>query len=1354
MEKARRDHLRSKTGEARRLAERTLTQQLNRYGLFTDAEPLSLEEISLPDDHLGQYRRVLDAIRRDVRATSDQPKDITPEAVSRYVREAGSTWINRLAALRALEARGLLRPAAAFVSEDYAGLSPRANELREREPSLKPQEALRLGLENAFRELSTSVRVLFDLDDEQSLFWPDPVALRELLRIFSVDVTEADWREPDVLGWVYQYYNTDANDELKKRKKRTTGFKYQPDDIPIANQFYTPDWVVRVLADNTLGRTWLEMHGRAPQMCSSDETVADGSTLKRWRLEEHRLGIPHAADEADAFKQWLAEEPDPQRDLTVDRLCRFLVPLPSEAPPRPQKSVRELKVLDPACGSGHFLLYAFDVLFAMYREAEPTLPQAEIPALILENNLHGIDIDLRAAQLAAFALYLKARTTLAAIDPAAPLNVRRLNIVIADAHIGDDPRKAAFLDRYADAPEVQELYRKLLADVDNTNVLGSLLKVRAEFERLFGRISESSRRRAGEAGSLFAGRQQELFSVTQQQELRDVFTAHGGRQFRLEDLLDDLRAFEREVLPQQDIGARLFYTDLARTVGLVTLLSQRYDVVLMNPPYGDMAEAAKDYAKGNKQKKIGARYPRTHEDYATAFLDQAVDLLREDAFVGMLVSRSFMHLNAFEAVRTDLLWNDSRPELVLDLGRGILDRADVRVCASVVRKRPADKSATPVVFNRLAYFRDSERPARFLDTFPGYAARGADDNIEWFVSSLHSFQDVPGMPYAYWPSDTLRALFRANPPLDRDQRGVLVAGRPSEKVADAKQGLATADDSRFLRAWFEVPPHLIGRGKRWVPFVKGVRAVGFAGRIDVVVNWENDGRELKAWAGTLYGGSHWSRIIKNTDRYYEPGVTWPARSWRTRVFGLVPPDCIFSHTGTVILPKRDGASALYLCGVLNSLLLNALKFACNPERKWEVGLVASLPVRTEGHQVQEIVAVTAALVELCAGPFRGDETTRAFERPQLQQLLAQGTADCPNLVERLLEMAALHQKEDEARRQELEARLDELSFDLYEVGPLDRALVQREMERRPAAEGGYSAGEEEPEEDAPAGSDEPADGETDPAASSDGMTDSRSLISRCLSYYVKQLIEADDDGIVPVHAENRESALIIRVRDLMVADLGRDVAAALEAQSPAYLGSATLEDWLSLSAEENIQVNGKKHRVARGFFPWHVALYQNRPIFWLLSSENFERGEVHYTWRAFIHYLKLTPDTLPRVRAFYLDPAVDRAQRDWEQAKLEAASAEGKMARAATANAQKWGNTVAALTRFRDALTEVIDGPVKADRVPDNARWLQRTMAAVRGGRDLGHGYKPDVDLGVRVNIAPLVKARLIPRVVLARLGG
>src|SRR3989449_3712774 len=289
MDKTRRDNLRSVTGKARQLVEESLRRQLVGYGLFTDAAVLPREELPLRQEQEAHYRRVLDAVGREGRATGEE-QGITLEAVTRYIREAGGTWVNRLAALRALEARGLLDPAAAFVADEYGGLSPRASRLRERAAEagkpLAVDEALQAGICDACQELSESVRVLFDLSDEQSLFWPDPVTLRNLLRLFSTEVTEDDWSQPDVLGWVYQYYNTEANAELKRRKNRTTGFKYKPDDIPIANQFYTPHWVVRVLTDNTLGRLWLEMYERLPQLESSEEEQ-DGKRHTRYRLSEH-----------------------------------------------------------------------------------------------------------------------------------------------------------------------------------------------------------------------------------------------------------------------------------------------------------------------------------------------------------------------------------------------------------------------------------------------------------------------------------------------------------------------------------------------------------------------------------------------------------------------------------------------------------------------------------------------------------------------------------------------------------------------------------------------------------------------------------------------------------------------------------------------------------------------------------------------------------------------------------------------------------------------------------------------------------------------------------------------------------
>src|SRR6266545_604051 len=393
MNKDRRDKLRAVVAMARGTIEDSLRRQLAGYGFFHNTAPVAKEDLPLTAVQEALYPRLRDAVLRQGRAVG-KAEAVSPEAVTRFVREAGATWVNRLAALRALEARGLLDPAAAFVSDEYGGASPRGVRLREKAASegrsMPRDESIRAGIEEACRERGQSVRVLFDLGDEQSLLWPDPVALLKVLAAFSSDVTQDDWSQPDVLGWVYQYYNTDANAELKKLKSKTTGFKYKPDDIPIANQFYTPHWVVRVLTDNTLGRLWLEARDRLPCL--------EGGP---YRLTERRKAVPHAATEPEAFKAWLLEEPDPLADESVDRLCRFLVPLPSRPLPRAKKSPREMKVLDPACGSGHFLLYAFDVLFAMYREAEPDLDLRNIPALILAENLFGVDIDLRAAQLAA-----------------------------------------------------------------------------------------------------------------------------------------------------------------------------------------------------------------------------------------------------------------------------------------------------------------------------------------------------------------------------------------------------------------------------------------------------------------------------------------------------------------------------------------------------------------------------------------------------------------------------------------------------------------------------------------------------------------------------------------------------------------------------------------------------------------------------------------------------------------------------------------------------------------------------------------------------------------------------------------
>lgn len=1342
MEKARRDHLRAVIGEARRNVEDSLTRQLVAYGLFTNAVPLPREQLPLRPDQEAHYLRVLDVVRREGRATGSEGT-VTPSAVLRYVRESGATWINRLAALRALETRSLLQPAAAFLSEEYGDLSPRASQLRDESPELSPEEALRRGIEGACRDLSSSVKVLFDLEDDQSLFWPDHKILKGLLRAFSTSVTEADWREADVLGWVYQYYNTEANAELKRRKNRTTGFKYAADDIPIANQFYTPHWVVRVLADNTLGRLWLEMHERDPSMTADDERV-DG-THARWNLRERRQSVPNAATESEAFKTWLAEEPDVLRDKTVDRLCRYLVPLPSRPPPRGHKRVRDIRVLDPACGSGHFLLYAFDLLFAMYREEEPALDPREIPALILEHNLHGLDIDLRAAQLAAFNLYLKARTVLAAIDPTAILQLRRMNLVVADSHLGDDPRKTAFLERYRGEVEVQKLYAEVLASVDHTNVLGGLLKVRSRFEKLFERIATPAVT-VKAAHAALARSQGQLFPTSGQLELAEVYKSLSGKEWTLDSLLADLERFEQETLPTQDIGARLFYSDLGRTLGLLGLLARRYDVVLMNPPYGDMPPEAQDYCKGNTKKKLEAHYPTTHYDYATAFLDQAIDLLHQNGMVGMLVSRSFMHLTSFEDVRTKLLLHESRPELVLDLGRGILDRADVRVCAAVVRVNRADNSRSSVVFNRLAYYRDAKRPERFLETLPVFAGQGADTDAEWYVARLNSLRDVPGMPYAYWASDSLRSLFRLHPVLDID-KVISPSGLQKTKRGDVKQGMATQDDARFTRCWWETSRSAIG--SEWLWYAKGGSNICYYSRLDLLVLWRDEGAEIREWIREGLG-DHPSRYLRNMDFQRREGVTWRAVAWSTRRFGYLPSGCMFSNRGSVVF--LSDVPATNLACFLNSSLAIILITMQTPEREWHLSEVAALPIASG----LEAVGMNGAarILELHRENHVGDETCRDFLQPDLRRVgMALPHLD---LVEMLDAWVAARQERNRSIEMLLK-QIDAEALGLYGVGAQDRLLIERELARRPKAEGGYAEGENgavDSEAVEPDSDDEVESEAEDDATANLTPERSRDLVARWISYYLKQTIEADDDGIVPLGATHMDAGLIVRLRRTMAADLGEASAMTLEAQAPAFLGTEDLATWLAVSAEDVVETASKKRRLPRGFFPWHVSLYRNLPIFWLVSSENFERGRTCFTFRAYLHALKVSPDMLPRLVEYYLVPELARWQAELASARKRAETSDKVTKRRAESDAQELDNTVESLRRFKEALEAVIKGPAKAETVAASAKWLPRTIAAVRGGQDLGHGWCPAVDHGVKVNLTPLAEAKLLPRVVLKKLGG
>ncbi|GAA0729797.1 hypothetical protein J2744_003047 [Halorubrum trapanicum] len=443
-----------------------------------------------------------------------------------YVMGVGYTVVNRLTALRCMEVRGFIdRPVTQFGD---SGTTPAAEKL-ENEQYLSPDEAKIQAYDEACRRLADEIEILFDLKSPYSIVDPDVDAFEDLCQQLD-DVPTEVWRADDVLGWVYEYYNRPLVEALDAKNT------LEPDDVGPANQFYTPHWVVRMLADNSLGKLYLEATGQ--------ESSVPGSESLSVEERKNRLVTPE-------------ESPD------IPNLSTYLIPddEPQDAPSFDDPS--EIRVIDPACGSGHFLLYAFDILERIWWAERPDLDRGEIPAKILEHNLYGVDIDLRSCQLAAFNLYLKARTR-AEEEGIGDFEMPNVNIVCADARVAEVEEAIEVLDQITgEGTRVREALDEIITEFQTTEALGSLLDV------------------------------QGMLSDEFMQEQTDLMRWN-------EDGPHTLNAFLKQL--EEAVEERTSDTfgeqDLRSFLNLLVVLTQDYDVALMNPPYGSggrMPDGVQEY---------------------------------------------------------------------------------------------------------------------------------------------------------------------------------------------------------------------------------------------------------------------------------------------------------------------------------------------------------------------------------------------------------------------------------------------------------------------------------------------------------------------------------------------------------------------------------------------------------------------------------------------------------------------------------------------------------------------------------------------------------------------------------------
>ena len=659
MDRALRNTLRLAVGRCRTLLEADYLQQLqSQFGIYEDGRVA--DEATLPQlDAQGlQHRREIVAALEHLRAGGASPA----EAVAQYVRESAFSTLNRLAAIKLMEAperrlvpESLGQGTASRGFRQFLRLSPEA-------VRAEPDGGYRLYLELLCEDLSGEIGVLFDLNLPQGILFPSERTLNAVLHELNAPDLNPVWCEDETLGWIYQYFTPK---EQRDEARKVSAAPRNAYELAFRNQFYTPRYVVEFLVDNTLGRIWYEMR-------RGDTELVDRCRYLICRKHPIFLGPGEA------------EPPAIQADAAGEYDTEII-------PHRPKRDPRSLRVLDPACGSGHFLLYCFDLLMTIYMEAwhDPELGPAlrrdypdeatfrrDVPRLILLHNLHGIDIDLRAVQIAQLALWLRAQREYAALGlrPAERPPVTRVNVVAAEALPGDREMLDEFVRTLEPAP-LGDIVLDVWDHMTGIGEIGSLFKA----ERLIQRVVAEAKRE-WQSGRLFT--QITLFepAVAPRQVDLDLSFINDEEFWRGAEqaVFEALRRYAESAPTHARYRRRLFADDAAQGFALLELFVEPFDVVLMNPPFGAASPGAKAY--------IEREYPRTKNDLYAAFVERGLEVLRPRGMLGAITSRTGFFLISFRRWREEVLLQEARLTAMADLGYGVLDTATVETAAYCLEK--------------------------------------------------------------------------------------------------------------------------------------------------------------------------------------------------------------------------------------------------------------------------------------------------------------------------------------------------------------------------------------------------------------------------------------------------------------------------------------------------------------------------------------------------------------------------------------------------------------------------------------------------------------------------------------------
>ena len=883
-----------------------ITENKIEEGIVSENDYLKIGNVELNKREIKQREILVKTLKEKVKEGNFQ------DALNELIEEIAYTWFNRIIAIRFMEVNDYLNDRIRILSSerendrepqiirevfntDLEFSDDEKNYVYNLKEESKTEELFRFLFIKKCNKLNEILPELFDeAEDYSELLLPISINDEEgILRklVDGVPKESFDIKKEgqiEVIGWLYQYYNEEKKKKVDKKTKK--GKKVEQDDIPAKTQLFTPKWIVKYMVENSLGNLWLEGHPNE-------------------NLEEKWKFLVKGEKQEGEIESKLEKLNENYKEIKLE----------------------EIKIIDPCMGSGHILVYAFDVLMDIYSNLGYS--NRDAVQSILENNIYGLDIDKRAYQLAYFALMMKAREYYKRIFS------KKLELNICYTR------------------ESKDINKEIIDFISNGND-----KIKDELDLIYNLFLD-----AREYGSLIEAPKIDY------NEIKNRLSEIENTDFY--NLFDELK--------KEEIKNKFYYV-----IKTSEILSKKYEVVTTNPPYMGSSMMNSKLSKYTKK-----NYPNSKMDMFAVFSEKCNSLTDRNGFCSMITMPSWLFLSSFENLRKYII-NNLNIKSLLHMGRGIFG-IDFGSVAFTLKKeinltntkgnyyRLHKRNFQHIYYNDIKkIFLNSKENTSYKYNFDLYRDNQGVNEISnlsmeegeqiKFPINQKNFEKIPGMPIGYWASENL---------LEDFEKGI-----KTSELIEPKQGLATADNDRFLRQWYEVEEEKISYNAKsitetenneykWYPYNKGGERRQWYGNYDYVVNWENNGNAIRNFKDS---NGKLRSVVRNPNYYFKEAITWPlitsgGYSIRYRESGSI-------HDVSGMSAFSENKLRLkYILGIMGTKISNFIFNMLNSTVNLQVGDFNNFPV-IENEQIKpKVISIVDDCIKISKYDWNTFETAWDFK---------------------------------------------------------------------------------------------------------------------------------------------------------------------------------------------------------------------------------------------------------------------------------------------------------------------------------------------------------------------------------------